>query len=147
MRTTVIDLILHMLRMMRLGHNLKDLQTDLLGNYNNSEVSAAYSWVLQKMQDGTITTKGFPANRSMRVLHIAERMVISPEAYGYLLELYNMGIISPLQMENIIEQTMINNFERITLERMKEIVGRQVFAPETKRSSGKTYLSGNESIN
>lgn len=147
MQTNVLDLIIKMVRMLRLGENLKEMQPELLKKYNKSEVSAAYSWVIQKIQDGDLTREGTTKNKDLRVLHTAERMVISTEAYGYLIELYNMGILNFHQMEAIIEQTMMNNFDKISLDKMKAMAHAQIFGKGKKSNIGSIYLSGNETVN
>lgn len=147
MQTNVIDLIIHLVRLLRVGENIKDVTPEILKKYNNSEVSAAYSWVIQKMEDGQLAPAKASKQQDTRVLHMAERMAISTEAQGYLIELYNMGILNYHQMEAIIEQSMMNNFEIVTLDRMKEMVKQTVFGNSTKGNAGSIYLRGNESVN
>ncbi|MBW8887474.1 MAG: DUF494 family protein [Fibrobacteres bacterium] len=55
------------------------------------------SWVtVQAEQSRTSPAK-------IRILHPMEREFISVEAYGYLLELYRLGLIGPPQLEMLIE--------------------------------------------
>lgn len=55
------------------------------------------SWAtVQAEQSRTIPAK-------IRILHPMEREFISVEAYGYLLELYRLGVIGPPQLEMLIE--------------------------------------------
>jgi uncharacterized protein Smg (DUF494 family) len=147
MQTKVIDLIIHLVRMLRVGDNIRELNPDILNKYNKSEVSAAYSWVLQKMEDGQLSVAKHSGHQDTRVLHLAERMAISTEAQGYLIELYSMGILNYHQMEAIIEQSMMNNFEIVTLDKMKEMVRQTVFGSNSKGNAGSIYLRGNESVN
>jgi uncharacterized protein Smg (DUF494 family) len=147
MQAKVIDLIIKMVRMIQLGQNIKDIKPEDFTPYSKSEVSAAYSWVIQKVEDNSLAKQDKRNKNNARVLHAAERMIISTEAQGYLIELYNMGVINFSQMENIIEQTMINNFEKVTLEKIKSMVSNELFGDSKKQNLGGMYLHGTESIN
>jgi len=149
MQTNVIDIILFMVRMLRLGHTLTDInQEKQLHLYSQAEVSAAYSWILQKMKDGAdrFSTKKTP--ESMRVLHQAERMMITKEAQGFLMDLYGNGVLNYEQLEQIIEVSMMGTFEKTDLEKIKKLVSQLLFGDDTIRKSATVvYLSGNESVN
>ncbi len=148
MRTNVIDLIIQMVRMIRSGESLRDLDSKNFSSANKSEASAAYSWILQKVESGHLNSDARKSHhRQLRILHAAERTIISTDAYGYLIELFNIGVIDQDDMERIIESAMMNNFEKIGIERMKEMVARVVFGVGEKSRPGGTYLSGGETIN
>lgn len=151
MRNNVVDIIVHLMRHINVGEPLKEITFDDLGSYDKSEISAAYSWVLQKYgtnpeKDITDMQKHQAESRSPRILHYAERMMLSKEAYGYLLELYNLGLIDATGLEQIIEQTMLRSMERVTLDKVKEYVVRYLFGAQ-EPSTSSLYLRGNESIN
>ncbi len=148
MRSRVIDLIITMVRHIRTGNSIHEIKPDQFSEYDKSEVSAAYSWVLQKHQAGELDKPGQKSlTKGQRILHHAERMLITREAYGYLIELFNIGIIDSDAMESIIENSMMNNFDKITLEKMKELVARHVFGKDSAKKPGGIYLSGNERVN
>jgi len=153
MRSNVIDIIVYLIERIEVGESLSDIRTENLKNYNRSEISAAYSWVMQKKDNGELDkiikrqkllgTAKFP----QRILHIAERMVITPEAYGYLLELMNIGLIDYENLEKIIERVMLNSTERVSLGKIKEIVTRMFFENDGNPFSQSMFLTGDESIN
>ena len=150
MHHNVVDIIIHLIRKIRLGQNLKDIPSEELHNYNKSELSAAYSWLLQKYGaspedlENKLNTLG--NQPSPRILHYAERMMLTKEAYGYLLELYNLQLIDALTLEQIIEQAMLRSLERITLDKIKEIAVTHLFG-NAENFTSTVYLTGNESIN
>lgn len=150
MQTNVIDIIIYLVRQLQIGQELKDVNTDKLQEYDNAEISAAYSWVLQKYKAGDIkvesTRNKNTEENSHRVLHIAERMMITPAAHGYLLELLNMGLIDHLQMEQIIEKVMLHPTERVTLEKIKNVASNMIFSDSTTPMMS-FLLKGNERIN
>ncbi|MEX0780569.1 MAG: DUF494 family protein [Balneolales bacterium] len=152
MQNNVIDLIIFLVRRMRIGDKLNEVKLETLPGYDKAEISAAWSWVLQKHQAGELNEikdeePKAEKPKSHRILHFAERMMISREAYGYLLELYDMGLIDSTSMEKIIEQAMLHSTEQITLDKAKDIVVKMIFTSD-ENSQGKTlFLKGNESIN
>jgi uncharacterized protein Smg (DUF494 family) len=129
-----------------MGENLADIKDDSLKKYDKSEISAAYSWILQ--QYPTIKKKDIPNPEAYhRVLHFAERLLISPEAYGYLLELVNIGLIDSKALEGIIERVMFHSSDRIGIDKIKRIVATTLFELDANTRNQSTFLRGNESVN
>jgi uncharacterized protein Smg (DUF494 family) len=128
----IIDLIVVLVKRLRHGDDLTTLPTESVSGYNPSQLSAAYSWILQKYPP-------IAMGNSPRVLHFAERMMISPAAYGYLLDLVNLGVLDPLGMEKVIEKVMFQSLEQAPLDKIKAIVADVLFDKGTS-------LSGNETI-
>lgn len=153
MQNNVIDIIIHLIRNIEVGKHLGEVNIDQLKGYNRAEISAAYSWIIQKKESGELDIilnrhkKGTDKTAPHRVLHIAERMMITPEAYGYLLELLNFGLLDHVSMERIIESVMLQATERITLEKMKTVVANIFFEKENSSFNSSFLLKGNESIN
>lgn len=146
MRNNIVDLIVIMARRVRLGDPLNEIRDDSLSKYNRSEISAAYSWIIQKYPGITSTRKSDSDNHH-RVLHYAERMLISPEAHGYLLELITIGILDQSSMEGIIEKVMFHSTESIGLDKIKSLVQEQLFENLNTEKIHSSNLRGNESVN
>lgn len=154
MQTRVIDVIIFLMQHIQEGEPLNDINLEQFEEFEHlskAEVSAAYSWVIQNRESQKLKshlTKEEPSEQQThRILHFAERLIISGEAYGYLLELLNIGILDSKQMERIIENIMLNMSERIDLAKMKEIVGKQMFDSSMEMPIHSVYLKGNEQIN
>jgi uncharacterized protein Smg (DUF494 family) len=106
MRPNVIDIILTIVRRLQTGDSLEEISNETFSGYDKSEISAAYSWVVQKHKAGDLpeSTAAQKKSQSHRVLHMAEKMMITPEAHGYMLELINSGLVDHLQMERVIQK-------------------------------------------
>jgi hypothetical protein len=141
----ILDLIVKLVHHVQLGKSLNDFDPSVMNNghrYNTSELSAAYSWVLLHGPELSLRRK----RQVPRVLHIAERMVFSKEAWGWLLELQSLGLIDHSGIERIIERIMMQFHGKVTLNMVKEIV--EPFLLENDRmSENTTGLKGTESIN
>jgi uncharacterized protein Smg (DUF494 family) len=153
MRNNVIDIIIYLIEQIQVGEHINDIDLNTLKQYDRSEIGAAYSWVLQKNDSGEldkmikrkkiIGTNKYPH----RILHIAERMVITTEAYGFLLELMNIGLLDYESMEKIIEKVMLHSTERVSLNKIKEVVTHMFFENDGNPFKPSDLLRGDESIN
>jgi uncharacterized protein Smg (DUF494 family) len=110
--------------------NVEDLSTTLKARgYTDSEISSAYSWLLERYDDAPeryfSDIPDFPI--SSRVLSEAERHVLSPEAHGFLLKLLHLAIIDNEQFETILERAGVVASLPITLEQAKMVASSVIF--------------------
>ena len=110
--------------------NVEDLSTTLKARgYTDSEISSAYSWLLERYDDSPeryfSDIPDFPA--SNRVLSESERHVVSAEAHGFLLKLLNLAVIDNEQFETIIERAGVVASLPITLDQAKMIASSVIF--------------------
>ncbi len=75
--------------------------------YSKSEISTAFSWMIERF--AALNNNIQPNPKSYRVLHDIEKIFISPEAYGYLLQLNALGLLNMEEMEKIIERSFISS--------------------------------------
>lgn len=142
MQENVIDIIISIFRKITAGEKIKDIKHDDFAKFEKGEFIAAYSYVLENQPVKKSSMGVVP-----RILHIAERLVISTEAYGFLLELLKLGVLSIADMEYIIEKTMLNSSERVSLTTMKSLVAKHLFQAKQGLTGENYNLSGNELIN
>ncbi|MDI6400760.1 DUF494 family protein [Balneolaceae bacterium ANBcel3] len=150
MNQNVIDLIIFFIKKMQVGVHLKDISREKISGYNESEISAAYSWLLQKYEKGRfqpdlISSRTLPAPR---ILHPAEKSRISKEAYGYMVELYYLNVITASQMERMIEHLLFEHDEVVDPSDIKNRLADLLFKEEYPATENRTQnLKGTESIN
>ncbi len=114
MNEKIIEILIQLL-----GH-LKDHDLDIesLGEftdglvtrgYDESEVTEAIHWFIEKMNSRSVMSTEIEEQTpgSVRVLHESERINISPDIYGYLLQLKALDIITGAQMEKILDYYML----------------------------------------
>ncbi|MDG5766490.1 DUF494 family protein [Balneolales bacterium ANBcel1] len=128
---------------------LKDISLDRLKGYNKAEISAAYSWLMHKYENGEISQqKRDPGHKpAPRVLHPSERIQISPEAYGYLLDLYYLGILDASEMERLIEIAVFRPEGVSDPSEIKQWVAGLLFENKRSPQHPTAGLRGNEMIN
>lgn len=123
----IVDLIRIMMRQLRLGASLQELDKEELKPYSESEVSTAYSWILNrfpelKQKNAILSQQPVPH----RLLHFAEKMVLGKKEHGFLLELVSLGIIDVVSMEHIIEKIMLGKAEGIDIDTLKKMVAKSI---------------------
>ena len=110
----VVGLAMYLLREIREHHialdDIEEMSDELKGQgYTESEINAAFDWVYDRV-DGVdpsevVYRSGF-TSQAFRVLHPAERAVLSPEAYGQLIEMRSLGMIDLEDFERLIDRAL-----------------------------------------
>ena len=126
--------------MQEIQHNRKGMdQLDGLSKelreqgYTENEINAAFSWLFERIEaqkDDVFLKDQGAGEGSFRVLHEVEKMVLSPKAYGYILQLRELGLITQAEMEQIIERAMMLGVPQIDIEDVKSIVASIFFNGE-----------------
>ncbi len=113
--------------------DFEPLTRNLMGlGYTEHEIEMALFWFYnnrRKEREGDSPIDTF-CSKSYRVLHDFEKTILSPEAYGYLLELRHLELLSLAEMHDIIEKVILLGERRIRLEDMKMFVASYIFVQE-----------------
>ncbi|NOZ55385.1 MAG: DUF494 domain-containing protein [Calditrichaeota bacterium] len=130
---------------------LEALSQDLLEQgYSESEISSAFAWLFERLDqdlDRVDEDFGRVGHESFRILHDAERMVIEPDAYGYLLQLHELGIIDEAELEAVVDRAMMLGMNAIDVATMRSIVASVLFNADFPFGGSPLFLEGNTSIN
>jgi uncharacterized protein Smg (DUF494 family) len=115
------------------------LSDDLLGKgYSKQEISTAFSWILERMK---YTKHNFTAHpKSFRLLHDIERIFLSKESYGFLLQLSSLGLLSPEEFEIIIDRVMMEAVPSLPLDEFKSIVAEILLDSEENTAGNSNFL-------
>jgi uncharacterized protein Smg (DUF494 family) len=113
---------------------LDQISTELYHKgYTEDEISSAFSLLFEKIKlnlDDFKKTTRKTLPHSFRVLHNVERLIISPQAYGYLIQLRELGLIDEMEMEHVIEKSLTIGISTVSLEDIKAIVASLIFNSE-----------------
>ncbi len=129
MESNVLEILVLLIRQYPEGAISKEefepLTEDLLGlGYTRREIEAALFWFYNNnIEDNAVSqaSDSFDSN-AHRILHDLERSILSPEAYGYLLELRQLGILNLIDMNEIIEKAVLLGGRQVNLDEMKLFV-------------------------
>lgn len=126
-------------------HEFKNLET--LG-YSENEINTAFSWIFTKMQSGeTVFTASTKTGRSHRFLHQAEKGLITAEAFGYMIQLKELGLLSDTDIENLIEKIMISGYSKTSVRDMKFIIaGYLIDLNDMSNNNRRVMINENDTI-
>ncbi len=150
MQERIVELILYLVNELKTNKNLSDVDVTALSRegYTQSEITTAFSWLFDRMSVGHPVPGAGPKNdRSHRILHEAEKLVISPDAFGYLLQFRQLGLLTNQDLETILERIMAAGFASVGVAEVRSFVAGILFDAENPRNgSGHISFGMNESI-
>lgn len=145
MHERIIEIIVYLVNEMRNNKALGEIDVKALeeGGYTQAEIGAAFSWLFEKLavsdQIGPRVER--QVERSYRILHDVERMIITPEAQGYLIQLRELGILNDAMVETVIDRAMMSGYTNIGLEETRVIVASLVFEKDELKKFGNRIVS------
>jgi len=135
----VVEIIMFLVNELQSSKQLSEVDISVLSKngYTDSEISTAFSWLFERMNIGQTMVEETEAKESShRVLHEVEKLVISPEAYGYLLQARQFGLLSNRDVETIIERVMAAGFSRVGVPEMKSFIAGILFDTDSQQGAG-----------
>lgn len=135
MQERIIEIIVYILGEFQhssKAEQYKDFSKELVSRgYTENEINLAFSWIFNHMQTDKNTSREFSyEGNSIRVLHDLEKLVIAPDAYGYLLQLWHLGLLKEYDLEDVIERTLSSGASHISLEDIKTVAATLIFSQE-----------------
>jgi len=94
------------------------------------------AWVLRSMggdpdAGGITTVEGAPGRDAQRVLSAAERDALSPEAWGYLIDLKRRGSLDPAQIERVLGLLSGSGVRPVGVDLAREVASRVALENES----------------
>lgn len=155
MNERVVEILVYIMSEIR-GKNPAPSKLDVLSRdlvqrgYTENEISSAFSWLFDHYKtdfEELVRNHGPMLNNSFRILHDVERMVISPAAHGYLLQLRQLGILDDLELEQIIERAMMVGSPRLDEAEMKSLVATLLFVPQGVAEGSFFFFEDDKAVN
>ena len=116
------------------------LTRDLINRgYTPHEIETAFFWYHSRQGLQPKSKAGEEmAEDSIRILHEVEKAVLTPEAYGYLISLRNLNLISLAEMDTIIERAVLMGGRRVDVEEIKTYVAAAIMEQDATGSGGQS---------
>lgn len=147
----IIEIIVYLLAEMKEHKQIGEADMENLSRlgYTQNEINTAFSWIYTKIYAGEkIFSDEKSVSRSHRVLHNAEAFIISAEAHGYLIQLRELGLISDMDTEVIIDKIMLSGYTNVELEDMKIIIAGYLLDTEDMNNNNRRImLNANDTVN
>lgn len=148
MQERIIEIIVYLLTELQQERKRKeklDLSRELiLRGYTETEVNLGFSWIYNHLKKPI----NEPIDQMIEYVDDIEEMtdidqlILSPEAYGYLLHLIHLGVIKEKDIENFVEKALSYGKNDINVDDLKSIVATIIFT--TDGSSFYSNISFNQ---
>ncbi len=130
----ILEIVFYLVQYVRshdgtLAH-LDDISRSLKNlGFTDSEISSAYGWFLEEVQSRSEKFIFSNDLRKMppRVFSELERQQIITDAQGYLIQLYQMGLLTEDEFEQVVERALMMAPDMIDLEAMKMLASSVLF--------------------
>jgi uncharacterized protein Smg (DUF494 family) len=108
----------------------------VLKGYTEVEINLAFSWIFNHLRRPPAgkTDSAYSFTDEMDSYPEADQLIISPEAYGYLLHLLDLGIIKDNDVEMFVERALAYGKNDIGVDELKSIVATIIFGLENRSS-------------
>jgi uncharacterized protein Smg (DUF494 family) len=94
--------------------------------YTIGEINTAFMWLYHTVdesffEEGRILGE-YGSKSTLRMLNDFEKSLITPQAYGYILQLSQLGLLDDLQIEELIERAIFTCVDAVELNDVKRMV-------------------------
>jgi uncharacterized protein Smg (DUF494 family) len=150
----ILEIVFYLVQYVRshdgtLAH-LDDISRSLKNlGFTDSEISSAYGWFLEEVQSRgeKFIFSNDIGKIAPRVFSELERQQIVTEAQGYLIQLYQMGLLNEDDFEQVVERALMMSPDKIDLEAMKMLASTVLFGSVAPNLDLNWFnVSGDETI-
>lgn len=132
MQERIVEIIVYLVGELRSDKELHevDMSSFMRDGYTQNEISRAFSWIFERIIGLKIQSVTTPAGAaSHRQLNDAERVMIRPDAFGYLLQCSQMGLLGNDEIESVIDSIMGSGLPSLGISEMKSLVAQRLLDP------------------
>jgi uncharacterized protein Smg (DUF494 family) len=121
----IIDLIILLMLEMKHSRQIGKKEIDKLSElgYSDNEINSAFVWIYSKLAQGEKQFSNIKDTiNSHRFLDEFEKRKITPESFGYLMQLRELGIVNDFDVELLIEKIMLSDYIDLNAEEIKQLI-------------------------
>ena len=136
----IIEIIVRLLSLIQDNKQIANEDLENLGRlgYSQNEINTAFSWLYRNFLPKENFTEKSYKSLSHRVFHNVEEKVITPEGRGFLIQLDALGLVTNVELENILERLMMTGLHHISINDVKLITANFLM-----EKYGSAFNSGN----
>jgi len=139
MHERVVELLVYFMVKLRSHDHFRDINVSTLTKqgYTDAEISTAFAWLFDKLDTTGGHRRSAETQASIRMLHDVELSVIGAVGYGYILQCFQLGVLSSEDVEIVIERIMMTGIAEADMDDVKRVIATVLF--ETDRPANGSY--------
>lgn len=151
----ILEIVFYLVQHVR-SHNgslarLEDISKSLRNlGFTDSEISSAYGWFLEEVQSRSerFLFSNDSGQMPPRIFSEIEKQQFSIDAQGYLIQLYQMGLVNDEELEQVVERGLMMAPEYVDLEAVKMLASTVLFGNVPMALDLNWFnVSGDETVN
>jgi uncharacterized protein Smg (DUF494 family) len=153
MQERIIEIIVNLLSEMQQERKHKDkvdLTHDLmLKGYTEIEINLAFTWIFGHLKQAAPDNMNDIVELPLEIDDFPEidKLVISPDAYGFLIQLIQLGVIKDIELEIFVERALAYGKDDLNVDDLKSIVASILFDLDNRSTfDGYTFYGGDMTI-
>ena len=135
----VMEIVLYLVGEMRRNKQLAEIDLHKLADrgYTESEVSTAFTWLVDKIMivGAQAELNPFSGHKSLdttgrspfRVYHELELAILQPDARGYLLQLRELGLLKDAELELLLDRLWLIGAQNVSLDETRDLAANIIF--------------------
>ncbi len=152
MHERIIEIIVYVISELKQNRKLSEIDLNELQDlgYTHAEISTALSWLVDRLDfsDNIGLPADFGSVSAYRVFHKSERELFTREAFGELVQLQQLGLVTNEQTEMLLEKALLLGNGAIDVHQLRYFVANAVFGAQYNALPAHRFmLSGADSIN
>ncbi len=147
----IIEIIAYLMSQLQATRSFDEINFDELSDkgYTTTEISTAFSWLIDRMEfsDQVIGNDEIAQSDSFRILNERESAIMTKEAFGYLLQMQQLGLITNEHVEMVLDRSSQTGEQSISDSEMKSIIASVIFNADAAGPAGsRMLLNGTDTI-
>ncbi len=146
----IVEIIVFVISELRQNKDLNDIDLRELERrgYTDAEISTAFSWLVDRVEfSDKFMFDNPPSAQSFRILHEAEQDLFTSEAWGEIIQLATLGLITNDNVEALIDRASMTGIRQMDSNQLKTFVADNVFNAQLNAMPGnRLMLRGNDTI-
>ena len=149
-----MEIVLYLVGEIRRNKQLADIDLKKLSDrgYSESEVSTAFTWLVDKIMVVGAQAELTPGaaqkaldtggRNPFRIYHELELAILQADARGYLLQLRELGLLKDAELELILDRLWLLGAQNISLEEVRDFAAGIIFDfNDSSRTGSRMMLS------
>jgi len=148
MHERVVELLVYLMGELRARDQFGDINVTALSSkgYSEAEISTAFAWLFDKLDARGAQRPAPEEHGSIRHLHPVELSVLQSEGYGYLLQCFQLGLLTSDDVELVIERIMMSGIGEADMDDVKRVIASVLFETDRPVDGGYPLLGPTDSI-